>query len=101
MKMYSVFFLLALVLLFCIGNRADATDFAAPTPSTAPQSPSPQRPAPADDEDVVRITTKLVQVDAVITDKNGKVVTDLRPDEVRIFEDGRSQKITHFSRHCR
>jgi VWFA-related protein len=46
---------------------------------------------------VVKITTNLVQVDAVITDKNGKLVTDLRPDEVRIFEDGHPQKITHFS----
>ena len=37
-------------------------------------SSSRQRPA---DGDVVRITTNLVQVDAVITDKNGKPVTDL------------------------
>lgn len=51
---------------------------------------------PQEDE-VVRITTKLVQVDAVITDKNGKLVTDLRPEELEIFEDGRPQKITNFS----
>jgi VWFA-related protein len=38
-----------------------------------------------------------VQVDAVVTDKSGKVVTDLRPEEVQIFEDGHQQKITHFS----
>ncbi len=45
----------------------------------------------------MRITTNLVQVDAVITDKNGKPVTDLKPEEVQILEDNRSQKITHFS----
>jgi hypothetical protein len=28
--------------------------------------------------DVVRITTNLVQVDAVITDKSGKLITDLK-----------------------
>lgn len=49
------------------------------------------------DEEVVRITTKLVQVDAVITDKNGKLVTDLKPEELEISEDGRPQKITNFS----
>ena len=47
--------------------------------------------------DVVRITTNLVQIDAVITDKNGKPVTDLKPEELQLFENKRSQKITHFS----
>ncbi len=61
-------------------------------PATEPQEPG--RPS---GEDVVKITTNLVQVDAVVTDKNGKLVRDLRPDEVQIFEDGHEQKITHFS----
>ncbi|HSS18615.1 MAG TPA: VWA domain-containing protein [Pyrinomonadaceae bacterium] len=60
--------------------------------------PSPQQTVPADDDnDVVKITTNLVQVDPVITDKDGKVVTDLSADEVEILEDGKPQKITHFS----
>src|SRR5207253_626257 len=70
---------------------------ASPTATPAPtQSPLPQ-PQKPEDVDVVRITTNLVQVDAVVTDKNGKVVTDLKPEELEIFEDGRKQKITHFS----
>ena len=44
----------------------------------------------------MKITTNLVQVDAVVTDKSGKIVTDLKPEEVEILEDGRKQKITHF-----
>jgi VWFA-related protein len=32
-----------------------------------------------------------------VTDKSGKAVTDLRPEEVEILEDGRSQKVTNFS----
>src|SRR5712691_3270364 len=70
------------------------------TPITEPPPPPPrpktQQQKP-EDIDVVRITTNLVQVDAVVTDRNGKVVTDLKPEEVRIFEDGKPQKITHFS----
>ncbi|HEU5239426.1 MAG TPA: VWA domain-containing protein, partial [Pyrinomonadaceae bacterium] len=58
-----------------------------------PQSP-PQKP---EDIDVVRITSNLVQVDAIVTDSKGKLVTDLKPEEVEIFEDGHKQKITHFS----
>ncbi|HYW73322.1 MAG TPA: VWA domain-containing protein [Pyrinomonadaceae bacterium] len=56
--------------------------------------PVPQKP---DEPEVVRITTNLVQVDAVITDSHGKLVTDLKPDEVQILEDGHRQKITNFS----
>ncbi|HEX8556653.1 MAG TPA: VWA domain-containing protein [Pyrinomonadaceae bacterium] len=45
----------------------------------------------------MRITSNLVQVDAVVLDSNGKPVTDLRPEEVQIYEDGRPRKITNFS----
>ena len=48
------------------------------------------------DEDIVRITTNLVQVDAVVT-KNGKIVTDLKAEDFEIFEDGRRQEITSFA----
>lgn len=65
-------------------------------PQPAP-SPAPQRTPPAaDEQDVVRITTNLVQVDAVVT-KDGKQVTDLKPEDFEIFEDGKPQKITNFS----
>jgi VWFA-related protein len=69
---------------------------------TGPNQPSPNqptRPQPDtnDDQDsVVRITTNLVQVDAVVT-KDGKVVTDLTPNDFVITEDGHPQTITHFS----
>jgi VWFA-related protein len=61
------------------------------------QQPSPTPPANAqqDKDDIVRITTNLVQVDVVVT-KNGKVVTDLTPNDFEIFEDGKRQTITNF-----
>lgn len=59
-----------------------------------PPTPTQQR---GEDEDVVRITTNLVQVDAVVTDKDGKQVTDLKPEDFEISEDGRAQTITNFS----
>jgi VWFA-related protein len=47
--------------------------------------------------EVVRITTNLVQLDAVVTDKSGQQVTNLRPEDFEILEDGRPQGITNLS----
>ncbi len=60
-----------------------------------PAQTSPQQ-SPGDDE-VVRITTNLVQIDVTVTDKKGNPVTDLTAEDFEITEDGRSQKITNFS----
>ncbi len=68
----------------------------AKTPASPATQQEQQQQQGADDE-VVRITTNLVQVDAVVTDKDGRLVTDLKPEEVEILEDGRAQKITNFS----
>src|SRR6185369_10783913 len=88
--------ILLFVLLLSLAAVAQQTDNsrAQPTPSPASEA---QQPSRSNEDEVVRITTNLVQVDAVITDKNGKLITDLRPDEVQIFEDGHQQKITNFS----
>jgi len=69
-----------------------------PNKPAAPLTAAPQQPTnKSDEDDVVRITTNLVQVDAVITDSKGRLVTDLRPEELDIREDGKSQTITHLS----
>ncbi|MDQ2854772.1 MAG: VWA domain-containing protein [Acidobacteriota bacterium] len=62
---------------------------------TAPRNQAPKGP-PVDDE-VVRVSTNLVQIDAVVTDINGKLVTDLRAEDFTILEDNRPQKISAFS----
>ncbi|HEX2270996.1 MAG TPA: hypothetical protein VHH35_15735 [Pyrinomonadaceae bacterium] len=46
-------------------------------------------------DDVVKITTNLVQIDAIVT-RNGKQVKDLKPEDFEIFEDGKPQTITTF-----
>src|ERR1041385_265061 len=48
------------------------------------------------DQDVVRITTNLVQMDVVVT-KDGKQVTNLKPQDFEILEDGHPQTITSFA----
>lgn len=58
---------------------------------------SPTPPIVTEDEDVVKISTALIQVDVTVIDKNGKVVSDLKPEEVEIFENGKKQEISNFS----
>lgn len=52
-------------------------------------------PTPADD--VVKISTNLIQIDVTVTDKKGNVVRDLKPEEIEIYENGEKQEITNFS----
>ncbi|MFZ0962594.1 MAG: VWA domain-containing protein [Terriglobia bacterium] len=46
---------------------------------------------------VIRITVSLVQVDAVVTDSKGRQVTNLKPEDFEIIEDGAPRPITNFS----
>src|SRR5437016_1539213 len=66
------------------------------TQASKPATTQPQNPAEVDSQDVVKITTNLVQVDAVVT-KDGKQVIDLKPEDFQLFEDGKPQTITNFS----
>ena len=68
-----------------------------PPPPTQTPSPAAQEPKNIDAQDVVKITTNLVQIDAVVTDKDGKRIVDLRSDEVEIYEDGTKRTISNFS----
>lgn len=62
------------------------------------QTPIPsQTPPQIKNDDVVVITTNLIQVDATVLDKNGKIVTDLTANDFEIYENGKLQPITNFS----
>jgi len=48
-------------------------------------------------EYVFRTTTRLVLLDLVATDAQGRTVTDLKPEEVEIYENGKEQTKRDFS----
>ncbi|MEQ1607221.1 MAG: VWA domain-containing protein [Pyrinomonadaceae bacterium] len=60
----------------------------------AGQTPAPTVTPQNDVDDVVKITTKLVQVDVVVTDKKGNQVRDLGAADFELLQDGKAQKIT-------
>lgn len=50
----------------------------------------------AQDEDVVRVKSNLVNIDVLVKDKKGKYVADLKAQDFTIFENGVPQKIEFF-----
>ena len=58
----------------------------------------PSGPAPAQENETpsIRTTTSEVLLDFVVRDKNSKIIRNLRPDEVTVYEDGVRQTLRHF-----
>lgn len=75
----------------------------------ATQAPSSQRPAASapsasqesqpiyESATVLRAITRLVVVDVVVTDTQGRPVTDLKEDDFKVLEGGKEQTIRAFS----
>lgn len=56
-----------------------------------------QSQPPAQGELVIRATTRMVSLDAVVIDHDGHPVTDLTKDDFTVFEDGKAQTLASFS----
>src|SRR5207247_2631919 len=52
---------------------------------------------PGDVEDVLRVETGLVPVDVTVTDKTGRPVRNLRPEDFKLYEDGIERPIAFFN----
>lgn len=87
------------VIAFALILSLLTTAFAQQTasPAKVAVAPATQNRDDTDDDAVVEITTNLVQIDAVVTDKNGDTVTDLTAADFEIYEDDKPQPITNFS----
>jgi VWFA-related protein len=53
-------------------------------------------PAQAQDDDVVRVKSNLVNIDVIAKDKKGKYISDLKAGDFTITENGVAQKIEFF-----
>ena len=50
-----------------------------------------------DEGSVVRVSTSLVTVPAVVTDRNGRYIGNLRKEDFKIYEDGVEQSVSYFA----
>jgi VWFA-related protein len=58
-----------------------------------------QTPPPKDPGLVLRVTTRMVLVDAIVLDKEGHPVKGLKSDDFTLVEDGIRQSVASFSEH--
>jgi VWFA-related protein len=68
-----------------------------PGGSAPAQATKPQDIVKDQSKDAIKITADLVQIDAVVTDKNNKPVSGLKREDFELFDNNKSQLITHFA----
>ena len=70
-----------------------------PIPAVPGLPPPPPPDISAGEGDYrLRVNVRLVLVEAFVRDNRGSMITDLKAEDFRVFEDGREQQIRHFSR---
>jgi VWFA-related protein len=81
-------------------QRPRRVNGAKPAPDATPQRTT-STPTPlgeeVDEGDVVRVDTQLVSVPAVVTDRGGRPLANLRAENFVLYEDGRPQRISNFA----
>lgn len=88
LKKISLFLFLSLSFtLFC---QAQSNPTPNPTPTKAESIQN-------DEKEIIRISSNLVLVDALVLDKQGKQVTDLSAEDFEILQDGKPQEIVNFA----
>jgi VWFA-related protein len=68
-------------------------------PDEAPPPPPPPTAKPVEGmpDYSIKLNVPLVNVDVLVTTKNGQFVPGLKKDNFRLFEDGEAQQITNFN----
>ena len=80
---------LAALFVFLTGTVLGAGQNPAPA-SSQPPPPSPQGPT-------FRVRVDYVEVDVVVTDRDGNLVRDLKKEDFQVLEDGKPQTISAFT----
>ena len=69
-----------------------------PVPPTPPSGQQQQKPAgPPPPQSQISAQTNVVSVEAVVTDQDGDVLTNLKQGNFRILDNGQPQQITNFA----
>jgi VWFA-related protein len=98
--------LLLLVIAFVCGGLATRglsarsesnTASAMPSPSPSP-SPTPRtrEELPQDSDEVIKVDTNLTNIFFTAADRNKRFISNLKPEDIRVLEDGQPQEIFTF-----
>jgi VWFA-related protein len=83
------------------GPAGDIGPYAVPKKNTEEAPPPPPPPAPKKLEDLpdysIHVNAPLVNVDVLVTLKNGQFVPGLKKENFRLYEDGAPQAISNFN----
>src|SRR5438128_997241 len=63
--------------------------------TAGPQAPA--QPPPQQQQPTFRVRVDYVEVDVVVTDRQGNLVRDLKKEDFQVLEDGKNQSITNFT----
>ena len=72
-------------------NTQGANAFASPSPT-----PRNREEVPQDSDEVIKTETNLTNIFFTAADKNKRFISDLKAEDIRIFEDGQEQEIFTF-----
>src|SRR5262249_9196671 len=101
-----VVLLVLIALLFCGGlasrtlsaknenNTQSPTALASPSPT-----PRNREEVPQDSDEVIKTETNLTNIFFTAADKNKRFISDLKAEDIRIFEDGQPQDIFTFQQN--
>jgi len=101
------FMLLVLVFLLLCGGIASRTlsaknetiaHGAAPLPSPSP-TPRNREEVPQDSDEVIKVETNLTSIFFTAADKNKRFISDLKAEDIRVFEDGQPQEVFTFQQN--
>jgi Ca-activated chloride channel family protein len=68
------------------------------TPEAKPVvSPTPPPPI-KEEEEVIKVNTEAVNILFTAQDRNHRLITSLKPEDIKVFENGQPQEISAFSR---
>lgn len=97
MAMRKWFFVCTALLAFgvsilFVSDRTSAQNTKSPAPAVKPTPP------PSDDDEVIKVETEAVNVLFTAQDRNHRLLTNLKPEDVRVLENGQPQSIVSFNR---
>jgi VWFA-related protein len=81
------------------GPQNDVGPYAIPKKKEEPPAPPPERPKKVEGmpDYSIRVDVPLVNVDVMVTTKEGQFIPGMKKENFRVFEDGVAQTLTNFN----